>query len=163
MYQADLIAGASPSLPDTALRLYQCDSEELHAAVTPPGTWQWHLDGSPFRGSLKARAQSHQHRQYMKQRDMKRIYANAPTRWTKYSASLMATLTKSKNRSPRHVGRRTKHLYDWMAHATNLAKGTLPQHRDAHSRCQLCALPETQQHINASCTHPPLLETRRTH
>ena len=93
---------------------------------------------------------------------MKRIYANAPTRWMKYCAPLMATLTNSKNRSPRQIGRRTKHLYDWMAHASNLAKGSLPQDRDVQSRCHFCSLLETQQHINSTCTHPPLGEMRQT-
>jgi hypothetical protein len=134
IHQANLIAGAfEASLDDPTLRIFQCNSGDLHAAVTPPGIWQSQLDGSPFHSSLKSWAQYHQHRQYTKKRDMKRIYANAPTRWTKYSAPLMATLTKSKNRSPRNVGRPTK-LYDWMAHATNLAKGSLPQNRDAQSR-----------------------------
>jgi hypothetical protein len=144
------------------LRTYRCTSEELHAAITPPGTWQWQLNGSPFHGSLKARAQSHQHRQYIKQRDMHRIYANAPTRWSKYCTPLMAILTHSKHRSPRHIGRCTKHLYDWMAHASNLAKGSPLQHRDLQSRCHFCSLPETQQHVNAICTHPPLVEMRLT-
>ncbi len=63
---------------------FHCGSEEIQTAVTPPGTWQWTIDGIPFNGSLRHRAQHHQHRQYVKQQDMKRIYANAPTRWTRY-------------------------------------------------------------------------------
>jgi hypothetical protein len=31
------------------------------------------------------------------------------------------------------------------------------------SRCPLCGLPETQQHINVACLHPPLTEIRCTH
>ena len=112
---------------------------------------------------MRHRAQTHQYRQYTKQRDMKRIYANAPTRWSRYSPTLMAKLTKIKNPSPRQTGRRTKHLYDWMAHAVNLAKGAPTSLRAARSQCPFCAEPETQQHINATCTHPPIVETRRQH
>ncbi len=92
---------------------------------------------------------------------MKRIYANEPSRWTKYCAPLMATLTHSKRKSPRQVGRRTKHVFDWMAHATNLAKGSPIALRAHKSRCRFCAAPETQQHINAACTHSSLVEMRR--
>jgi hypothetical protein len=53
---------------------------------------------------------------------MKRIYANESSRLTKYCAALKATLTKTKLKSPRHIERRTKHIFDWMAHAINLAK-----------------------------------------
>ncbi len=162
IHQADLIAGGAEALTASPIRIYSCTSEELHAAVTPPGTWQWRLNGSPFHGSLKARAQTHQHRQYTQQRDMHRIYANAPTRWSKYCIPLMATLTQSKRRPPRYIGRCTKHLYDWMAHAANLAKGSLPQHREQQSRCHFCSQPETQQHVNVMYTHPPLVEMRLT-
>jgi hypothetical protein len=31
------------------------------------------------------------------------------------------------------------------------------------SRCPLCGLPETQQHVNVACLHPPLTEIRSTH
>jgi hypothetical protein len=90
IHQVDLIAGTLEAPLAKTIRTYRCTSEELHAVVTPPGTWQWQLNGSPFHGSLKARAHSHLHRQYTKQRDMQRIYANAPSRWTKYCAPLMA-------------------------------------------------------------------------
>ncbi len=64
-------------------------------------------------GRLMAqRAQQFQYRQYTKTRDMKRIYANEPSRSTKYCASLMATLTHIDRTSPRQVGRRTKHVFD---------------------------------------------------
>jgi hypothetical protein len=87
---------------------------------------------------------------------MKRIYANEPTRWQRYSHFLMSTLTKLTNRSHRHKGRWTKHIFDWMAHSHNLSKGV-------HSRCRFCGLLETQQHINVSCTHPRLVEIRMVH
>ena len=48
-----------------------------------------------------------------------------------------------------------------MAHAVHLAKG-LPDHlRHDHSLCALCGKPETHSNINASCSHPPLVEARR--
>jgi hypothetical protein len=77
---------------------------------------------------------------------MKTIYANGPSRWTRYCSTLMAALTKIKRSSTRHKGRRTKHIYDWIVHAHNLAKGASPAtHRDASS-CKFCGETETQQH-----------------
>lgn len=49
-----------------------------------------------------------------------------------------------------------------MAHAVNFSKGATPYTRINTSMCQFCGVPETQQHINVACTHPPLVETRRT-
>jgi hypothetical protein len=72
--------------------------------------------------SLRKRAQTYNFQQYRKKRDMYNVYANMPTRWTRFSPSLMSTLTRIKKPSPRQVGRRTKHLFDWMAHSHNLAK-----------------------------------------
>jgi hypothetical protein len=92
---------------------------------------------------------------------MKRIYTNAPSRWTRYYPSLMATLTKVRRPTPRQKGRRTKHLYDWMAHAVNLAKGSPAQLQPERSTCSFCGRPETQSHINDICSHPPLVEARR--
>jgi hypothetical protein len=75
----------------------------------------------------------------------------------------MAKLTRTKKLTPRQRGRRTKHVFDWMAHAHNLSKGA-PRHlRGEQWRCALCGLPETQQHVNVACTHPPLVELRKTH
>jgi hypothetical protein len=72
------------------------------------------------------------------------------------------SLTKTKNKSPHHLGRRSKHLFDWMAHAANLSKGATPYTRISASVCKFCEVPETQQHINVACTHPPHVETRST-
>ncbi len=74
----------------------------------------------------------------------------------------MSALTRLKRSSPRHRGRRTKHLFYWMAHSHNLAKGS-PQHtRLDRSLCVFCGgLLETQCHINTSCAHPPLVEVRK--
>jgi hypothetical protein len=87
IHHADRLAASvesDPALPD--VRTFYCNSEDIHAAITPVGTWQWTTEDAPFRGSLRHRAQTHQYRQYTKKRDMKRIYANEPTRWSKYSA-----------------------------------------------------------------------------
>jgi hypothetical protein len=48
-------------------------------------------------------------------------------------------------------------------HAVNLAKGTSSSLRIGKSRCPFCAASETQQHINATCTHPLLVKIRRIH
>jgi hypothetical protein len=161
IHHADRIASMtddSHAIPQG--RTFYCNSDDLDAAVTPAGTWQWCTKNVPFHGSLRHCAQFFQYRQYTKQRDMKRIYAYAPTRWSKYSAPLMAKLTTTKCRSPRQVGRYTKHLCDWMAHAVNLAKGPPPRCAQ-HSRNVPSAL--NLKHINADCTHPPLVEIRRIH
>jgi hypothetical protein len=49
-----------------------------------------------FLPSLVRRAQRHKFLQYTQKRDMTRIYANEPTRWTRYNPSLMEMLTKVK-------------------------------------------------------------------
>ena len=76
----------------------------------------------------------------------------------------MATLTKAnKHRSPRNRGRFVKHLFDWMAHASNLAEGLPLDTRTAASKCLLCGKIETQAHINTTCSHPALLDLRHFH
>jgi hypothetical protein len=50
-----------------------------------------------------------------------------------------------------------------MAHATNLAKGSPSLPHMTPSQCPFCAAPETQQHINAFCSHSSLVEARLTH
>jgi hypothetical protein len=80
IHMADAIAGPSPLVSTPDLLVYHCDSEEVHAALTPPGTWHWKENSKPFHGSLAKRAQRRQFLQYMQKRDMKRIYANEPTR-----------------------------------------------------------------------------------
>jgi hypothetical protein len=144
------------------ISLSHCSSADVHTALTPPGTWHWRDGANPFHGSLKKRAQWYSFDHYRKKRDMKRIYADEPTRWTRYIPSLLDTLTRVKKASPRQRGRRTKHVFDWMAHASNLAKGSLPSTSHAHSLCSFCSAPETQHHINVSCTHPPVVEVRQT-
>ncbi len=48
-----------------------------------------------------------------------------------------------------------------MAHATNLAKGRPVSVQTDRSRCRFYGTSETQQHINAACIQPPLVEMRR--
>jgi hypothetical protein len=143
-----------------ATQVFTCDSTKVHAAITPPGTWQWMNGQQPFHGSLQKLAQNHQFQQYKKKRDIKRIYANEPSHWTRHCSSLMATLTKTKRFFTRHKGRQKKHIFDWMAHTFNLAKGVLYEAHRASFLCKFCGEPETQQHINVDCQYSPLIETR---
>lgn len=111
--------------------------------------------------SLQKRVQAHNFQQYKKKRDMYSIYANATSRWTRYCPTLMSTLTGIKRPTPRQKGRKTKHLFDWMAHSHNLVKGSLRTTKQDRSLCTFCGLPETQCHINTSCIHPPLIEVSK--
>jgi hypothetical protein len=74
----------------------------------------------------------------------------------------MDTLTRTKRASPRQQGCLIKHILGWMAHASNLAKGSSPHIRHDRSLCPFCNEPETQYHINDSCTHPPVVEMQQT-
>lgn len=164
IHLADTIAGAlHPQDSAPVLQVYHCNSEDIHAALMPLGTWHWRDDNALFHCSLIKRAQRLRFRQYTQTRDMQRIYANQPTHWSRYNPSLMAMLTKVKGSSPRRRGHRTKHMFDWMAHAQNLSKGSPLHRREELATCSFCGMPETQQHINVACTHPPLAELRRTH
>jgi hypothetical protein len=80
IHLADGIAGAAPPPTVEGIQIYRCDSAAVHAALTPVGTWQWCDGPNPFHGSVLKRAQQHTFRQYTQKRDMKRIYANEPTR-----------------------------------------------------------------------------------
>ena len=95
---------------------------------------------------------------------MARIQANSKARWNKFSTPLMATLncTKKPLRT-RARGRMVKSLYDWMAHAYNLAKGSKSETKEQDSACVMCGGCETQAHINTSCTHPSLVDLRLTY
>jgi hypothetical protein len=160
---ADTIAGAEEVQEgDGACNVDVCDSEDFFAAMVPEGTSQWMEGDSIFNGFLRKRALQYHFQQYLKKRDMKQIYANEPIRWTRYCTPLLASLNKTKIKSPRHLARQSKHLFDWMVHAANLSKGATPYTRLSASTCKFCGVPETQQHINVACTHPALVETRRT-
>ncbi len=53
---ADEITGSAdgPLGIEKSIRIFSCDSTEIHAALTPQGTWQWQEDRTPFHGSLEA-------------------------------------------------------------------------------------------------------------
>jgi hypothetical protein len=77
------------------------------------------------------------------------------------STALIVSLTHAKQRrSTRARGRLLNHLYDWMAHQSNLAKGTEEGNLSSNAKCPLCGTPATQPHINAVCSHPALLDQR---
>ena len=137
------------SLPPTVdgIQIFRCDSAAVYAALTPVGTWQWCDGPNPFHGSVLKRAQQHTFRQYTQKRDMKRIYANEPTRWSRYSPYLLAALTKIPHKSPRHQGRRTKHVFDWMAHGHNLSKGATPHLQTDRARANSV---DTRRHNSTS-------------
>jgi hypothetical protein len=48
IHQADALAGSLNPLAPNTICTFHCGSEEIQAAVTPPGTWQWTIDGIPF-------------------------------------------------------------------------------------------------------------------
>lgn len=52
---------------------------------------------------------------------------------------LMALLTEVRRPTPHQKGRRTKHLFDWMAHAVNLAKKRISRTPQTRS-LSLCLL-----------------------
>ncbi len=77
---ADAIAGQSHLEQLTGIMVYHCNSEDVYAALVPPGTWHWREGTLPFHGSLARRAQRTCFLQYTQKRDMKRVYANELTR-----------------------------------------------------------------------------------
>ncbi len=102
---ADAIAGTADHAPEDGT--FPINGENVYAALTPQGTWQWENETAVFHGSLRQHAQQFHFRQYTQKRDMKCIYANEPMRWSKYSTSLLATLNKATHKSPRQIGRRS--------------------------------------------------------
>ena len=46
------------------------------------------------------------------------------------------------------------HLYDRMAHETNLAKGATEAGRVLEANCFLCGIPATQAYMNTVCSYP---------
>jgi hypothetical protein len=73
----------------------------------------------------------------------------------------MVSLTHAKQRrSARARGRLVNHLYDWMAHESNLAKGADVSNYASAAKCPLCGTSATQAHINAACSHPALQDQR---
>jgi hypothetical protein len=166
IHTADLIAGDPVPL---ALRhpnpsLTTVDADQVHSALIPADTWVWKDSSHLFTGSLKHHAQRHHFQTYLTTRDTLRDQHTPNGRWTQYCHQLMGTLTKAtKHRSPRNRGQFVKHPFDWMAHASNLAKVLPMDTRTAASKCLLCGKIETQAQINTICSHPALLDLRHLH
>ena len=109
-------------------------------------------DNRIFTGSLRQRFQTHQYQQYLNRRDTERIHQNTPSRWTQYSSGLMSTLTNvKKRRSARTRGRLVNHLFDWMAHEANLAKGS-----QQGKAAALCPCVDVLQLRRTSTPHAPI-------
>lgn len=90
-------------------------------------------------------------------------FANIFTKGLAYSKFIQLVHRVIKLTTTRQKRRRTKHLFDWMAHAHNLSKGASMHLREGQLRWDFCGLPKTQQHINVACKHPVLAEVRRMH
>jgi hypothetical protein len=110
-------------------------------------------------GSLKDHAQRHHFQTYLTTRDTLRDPHTPNGRWSNYAPHLTEALTGAKkSRSSRSRGRLAKHLYDWMAHASNLDDS-----REAAAKCVLCGKTEMQGHIHTTCSHPALMDLRHLH
>lgn len=101
-------------------------------------------------------------------RDMGRHLNNPDRRWwNQYCLQFMVTFTRCSDTAPppppQSWGWFTKHLYDWMANASHLAKGVRVNSRRNAARCTLFGRTETQAHINTTCLHPSLQEFRMLH
>ena len=166
IHMADLIAGCAvdKSAENSDIIFHQCNADEFLRATTPHGTWTWCQNHVPIKESFKQIAQRHHFQVYRNTRDHIRVQQNTPARWNQYCAPLMATLNKAKMPLlARNRGRLVKHVYDWMAHSTNLAKSsTVIDHAHA-ARCLLCDGQETQAHVNTTCPHPTLMDIRQLH
>jgi hypothetical protein len=103
--------------------------------------------------------QQYHYQQYLVTRDADRQRRNAPPRWIHNCSALMVSLTHVKqHRSIRARELLVSHLYDWMAHESNLAKGADECDRASTANCPLCGTSATQAHINTVvCSHPALL------
>jgi hypothetical protein len=114
-----------------------------------------------FTGSLRHSMKRLHNQQYLVDRDKDRQRRDAPPRWIHNCTALMVSLTHSKQRrTTRARGRLVNHLYDWMAHEFNLAKGADMIRYASAAKCPLCGTLATQAHINAACSHPALQDQR---
>lgn len=67
IHMADAIAGTLEGPPGKeSIQVYHCDVNQIHVALTPPGTWQWQDDLTPFHGFLQKSAQRYHFFQYRK-------------------------------------------------------------------------------------------------
>jgi hypothetical protein len=122
---ADLVVGELAVLQEEVqITTFTADAEGLLHALVPAGRWVWMADSQLFTGSLRHSMERHHFQQYLVDRDKDRHRRNAPPRWIHNCTALMVSLTRAKQRrSTRARGRLVNHLYDWMAHESNLAKG----------------------------------------
>jgi hypothetical protein len=67
---ADELAGALRTTTEPGHAVFHCNAVDIHAALTPPGTWQWQQGDRIFHGSLRKRDQAHNFHQYQKKRDI---------------------------------------------------------------------------------------------
>ncbi len=148
---ADQIAGVNP--PHTPHH-FHADAEAVHNALIPVSTWTWHTPKGTIKNSLKHHAQRYNFQQYRARRDTRRAPHDPKGRWTNYSIHWMATLIRASQLMPKH--RLSKHLFDWMAHASNLAKSAPDDQKHLHSKCTVCGGIEIQAHENTACRHPAL-------
>ena len=165
IYMADLVAGELTTLHrEIQITTFTADADSLLNALVPAGQWVWITGSQLFTGSLRHSMQRLHYLEYLVNRDNNRQLRAAAPRWTHNSVALMVTLTHAKGRrSSRARGRLVSHLYDWMAHESNLAKGTNETHRESAATCPLCGTAATQAHINTSCCHPAMQDLRILH
>jgi hypothetical protein len=95
---ADTIAESSSLRERRGLHIFQRESDDVYAALTPVQTWQWREGTVLFDWSVRKRAQRFNFEKYRKKIDIKRIYENKPTR-CRYILSLMNVLTRTKRAS----------------------------------------------------------------
>jgi hypothetical protein len=136
-------------------------SKSLLNALVPAVQWVWTTGSQLFTGSLHHSMQRLHYQEYLVTRYNNRQLRAAAPRWIHNSVALMVTLIHAEGRrSSRARGRLVSHLYDWMAHKSNLTKGTNENDRASAATCPLCGTAATQAHINTSCCHPAMQDLR---
>jgi hypothetical protein len=136
IHMADMITGCTVNKPpeNKNIIFHQCNADEFLRAITPHGTWTWCRNRVQNKESLKRIAQRHHFQVYRNTRDHLRVQRNTPARWNQDCAPLMATLNKT-TLPLLARGRLVKHIYDWMAHSTNLTESTSAIDHAQATRC----------------------------
>ncbi len=133
---------------------FTADAEALLNALVSAGQWVWTIGHQLFTGSLRHSMQRLHYQRYLVNRDTKRQRHAAEPRWIRNSAALMVSSTHAKQRrSFRARGRLVNHLYDWMAHESNLAKRTT-EHLQPTAPCVVQQLHRLTLTRSASTTGP---------
>lgn len=138
-------------------------SAEVHAALTPKGTWQWMEAHSPFmdpfRRERRVSSSSNARKRAKWRGSMPTNPLDGPATatpwyppWRELSAHLFDTSVRESSISM--TGWRTRSI---------CPRGTIGNKRHALSLCKFCNNPETQQYISVACSYPPLIETRLVH